>query len=68
MGKNLTINMGNCNHRKYLPYLVDLVESGAIDPLKILTQVKPISKVLQAYSAFDQHKSGWMKVEIVPGM
>lgn len=68
MGKNLTINMGNCNHRKYLPYLVDLVESGAIDPLKILTQVKPISKVLQAYSSFDQHKSGWMKVEIVPGM
>jgi threonine dehydrogenase-like Zn-dependent dehydrogenase len=68
MGKNLTINMGNCNHRKYLPYLVDLVESGAVDPTKILTHVKPLSKVLQAYSAFDQHKSGWMKVEIVPGM
>jgi threonine dehydrogenase-like Zn-dependent dehydrogenase len=68
MGKNITINMGNCNHRKYLPYLVDLVESGVVDPTKILTQVKPLSKVLQAYSAFDQHKSGWMKVEIVPGM
>jgi len=24
MNKNLTINMGNCNHRKYVPMLVDL--------------------------------------------
>lgn len=36
MNKNLTINMGNCNHRKYIPMLVDMVESGSIDPKRFL--------------------------------
>src|SRR5579862_9480723 len=30
MNKNLTINMGNCNHRKYIPHLVELVRIGAV--------------------------------------
>ena len=30
---NRTLNMGNCNHRKYIPELVSLVQSGTIDPL-----------------------------------
>jgi threonine dehydrogenase-like Zn-dependent dehydrogenase len=66
MHKNLTIKMGNCNHRKYIPFLLDLVESGAVNPLKILTQVRPMSSVLEAYSLFDKHEYGWLKVEIVP--
>ena len=28
MQKNLSINMGNCNHRRYVPRLVELVEFG----------------------------------------
>lgn len=35
MNKNLTINMGNCNHRKYVPTLVDIVESGAVEPKQV---------------------------------
>ncbi len=37
MNRNLTIRMGNCNHRRYLPYLVDLVRTGRLEPEKILT-------------------------------
>lgn len=33
MNKNLTINLGNCNHRIYLPHLIDLVRSSVIDPV-----------------------------------
>jgi threonine dehydrogenase-like Zn-dependent dehydrogenase len=29
MEKNLTLRAGNCNHRKYVPKLVDLVRTGA---------------------------------------
>ena len=29
MNKNLTLKMGNCNHRKYIPQLVELVRTGA---------------------------------------
>ncbi len=31
MNKNLTVNMGNCPHRKYILMLVDLVRNGTID-------------------------------------
>ena len=34
MNKNLTLKMGNCNHRKYIPKLVDLVAAGVVDPAK----------------------------------
>jgi threonine dehydrogenase-like Zn-dependent dehydrogenase len=63
MNKNLTINMGNCNHRQYIPRLVDLVQSGAVDPKQILTQVEPMTSVIDAYKAFDRRQPGWVKVE-----
>lgn len=66
MNKNLTINMGNCHHRKYIPRLIELTLSGRIDPSKILTQVKPMSDVIEAFKAFDQRRSGWVKVELHP--
>src|SRR5437763_5802149 len=37
MNKNLTIKMGNCHHRKYIPRLIELVMACAIDPAQILT-------------------------------
>ena len=42
MNKNLTVNMGNCNHRKYIPKLLDLVQNGTIDPSMILTSKEPL--------------------------
>ena len=42
MNKNLTLRMGNCNHRKCIPYLVALTRTGRIDPKRLLTQVEPI--------------------------
>ena len=68
MNKNLTINMGNCNHRKYIPALVDMVRNGTVDPEQILTQVEPLTSVLDAYKAFDTRQPGWIKVELIPGM
>ncbi|QBQ54765.1 zinc-dependent alcohol dehydrogenase [Nitrosococcus wardiae] len=64
MNKNLTLKMGNCNHRKYIPMLVDLVHSGVVDPTRVLTQQEPLTAVIDAYKNFDQRKSGWIKVEL----
>ena len=58
--------MGNCNHRKYVPHLLDLVASGTIDPVEILTKVEPMQDVIAAYEAFDSRESGWLKVELKP--
>jgi len=67
MNTNLTVKMGNCPHRKYLPMLVDLVKNGTVDPEKILTRQEPLTSVIDAYKAFDQRQPGWIKVELVPG-
>jgi threonine dehydrogenase-like Zn-dependent dehydrogenase len=66
MGKNLTIKAGDCNHRRYIPKLVDLVASGAFDPTEILTQVEPMADIIDAYKAFDRRAEGWIKVEVKP--
>jgi threonine dehydrogenase-like Zn-dependent dehydrogenase len=66
MNKNLTLKMGNCNHRKYIPLLVDLVASGVVDPITVLTQSEPIQDAISAYKAFDERQPGWIKVELEP--
>lgn len=64
MHKNLTINMGDCHHRKYIPICINLIESGMIDPAKIITQKKPIASAIDAYKAFDKREEGWVKVAL----
>jgi threonine dehydrogenase-like Zn-dependent dehydrogenase len=65
MNKNITIQMGNCPHRKYLPHLVEMVHSEQIDPLAVIpARQEPLTEVLQAYKEFDQRKTGWIKVEL----
>jgi threonine dehydrogenase-like Zn-dependent dehydrogenase len=68
MNKNLTIRLGNCNHRKYIPMLLELVQSGVIDPQLILTEVRPMSDALEAYKAFDRREPGWVKVALEPSL
>lgn len=66
MNKNLTLKMGNCHHRRYIPRLIELVLAGRIDPAAILTQVKPMNDVIDAFEAFNQRETGWVKVELQP--
>jgi len=66
IGKNLSINMGNCHHRKYIPRLIELTLNGSIDPSKILTQIKPMGDAIEAFKAFDRRDSGWVKVQLMP--
>ena len=66
MEKNLTLMMGNCNHRRYIPHLVELVRAGGLDPAEILTQREPMTSVIEAYKAFDKREPGWVKVKLEP--
>lgn len=66
MNRNLTIKAGNCNHRAYVPHLIDLVRSGAVEPTGILTQIEPIANAIEAYEAFDKREPGWLKTELLP--
>lgn len=66
MNKSLTLKMGNCNHRRIVPHLVDLVQSGAVDPLLVLTQHQPLTDAIEAYQTFDHRGRGWTKVKLEP--
>jgi threonine dehydrogenase-like Zn-dependent dehydrogenase len=66
MNKNLTLKMGNCNHRKYIPKLLELVRTGEVDPTSILSRVEFMTGAIDAYRNFDLRKPGWLKVELEP--
>ena len=66
MMKNLTIRSGNCNHRKYIPMLMQIVSAGSVKPERIITQDQPMRSVIDAYRMFADRKAGWMKVELRP--
>lgn len=66
MNRNLTVRAGNCNHRKYMPRLIELVRSGVMRPEQFFTQREPMASVIDAYHHFDQHEHGWLKVKLEP--
>jgi threonine dehydrogenase-like Zn-dependent dehydrogenase len=66
MNKNLTLKMGNCNHRKYIPKLLGILSSGQLDLSPILSRHEPLTSALQAYDAFNQRQAGWLKVKLEP--
>jgi threonine dehydrogenase-like Zn-dependent dehydrogenase len=64
MNKNLKLVMGNCNHRRYIPELIELVQTGALRPTEVLSRTEPIMDVIEAYRAFDERRPGWLKVAL----
>jgi threonine dehydrogenase-like Zn-dependent dehydrogenase len=61
MNKNLTVRMGNCNHRRYIPRLLDLAATGLIDPAAFITQQEKPDSAIDAYQTFDRREEGWLK-------
>jgi threonine dehydrogenase-like Zn-dependent dehydrogenase len=66
MNKNVTIRMGNANHRRYYDVLLDHVVAGRLDPVRILSHKEPATGAIEAYKAFDERQPGWIKVELEP--
>jgi len=61
MNKNLTVHMGNCNHRRYLPKLLKMVAGGGFDPTAFITQHQEPTAAVEAYETFDRRDEGWVK-------
>jgi threonine dehydrogenase-like Zn-dependent dehydrogenase len=66
MNKNLTIKMGNCHHRHYIPELIDIVQSGRLSLHENVTRHDPLTDAIEAYETFDRRESGWIKVALDP--
>lgn len=64
MNKNLTLKMGNCDHRRHIPHLLELVRTGAVNPTEVLSHKEPLSAAIDAYQAYDERQPTWIKVEL----
>ena len=65
MNKNLTIRMGNADHRGVTPPLLDDVASGVVDPTRFITQQVGTTSAIEAYETFDRREEGWLKTELI---
>ena len=62
--RNLGLAGGMAPVRSYLPHLVDLVTSGAINPGRVFDQVLPLEDVAEGYRAMDERRA--IKVLLKP--
>ena len=60
--KNLTLRAGNCNHRKYTPLLMRLVQDGTLDPSFVITDTMSLDNGPDAYREFDQNQNQHLKI------
>jgi threonine dehydrogenase-like Zn-dependent dehydrogenase len=63
-GRNVGLSGGMAPTRKYLPELVELVTSGAIDPGPVFDMALPLSDVAEGYRAMDERRA--IKVILTP--
>ncbi len=56
-GKNLGLAGGIAPVRRYLPELLDLVTSGAIDPGLVFDSRMPLDQVAEGYRAMDERRA-----------
>ncbi|WP_156689864.1 alcohol dehydrogenase catalytic domain-containing protein [Mycobacterium sp. Marseille-P9652] len=61
MMRNLTVRMGNANHPRFIPQLLELVRGGTVRPTDYITQGKELTDAIEAYETFDQRREGWLK-------
>ena len=64
--KGLTLKMGQTHVHKYLPRLLGLIESGAIDPSFVVTHRASLDEAPELYQAFRDKKDGCIKVVLKP--
>jgi threonine dehydrogenase-like Zn-dependent dehydrogenase len=68
MNKGLTIKTGQTHVHKYVPKLLEYVQSGRIDPSFVVTHRVPLREAPDAYNMFREKRDGCIKVVLDPAM
>jgi threonine dehydrogenase-like Zn-dependent dehydrogenase len=66
MNKNLTLQMGNCPHRRYIPPLIAALVSKTIDLSALIPHRQPLNNAIDAFAAFDRRESDLVKIDLTP--
>lgn len=64
--RNITLKMGQAPVIPLMPAMYDMVASGKIDPMDVVTHVMPLSEAARAYELFDAKLDGCIKVVLKP--
>lgn len=66
MNKGLTLRMGQCNVKRYMPHLLNHIRSGRIRAKDIITHRFPLAEAADAYRVFERKQDGCIKCVLVP--
>jgi threonine dehydrogenase-like Zn-dependent dehydrogenase len=66
MNKGLTLRMNQCNVRRYMPHLLELIREGRVDAKAIITHRLPLEDVDEAYDMFARKRHGCIKPVLLP--
>ncbi len=66
LNKNLTIRLAQCNVRRYMPHLLDLIRAGTIDAKEIVTHHLPLEEAPRAYQIFAKKQDECIKCVLIP--
>lgn len=66
MNKGLTLRMGQCNTKRYMPRLLEHIQAGTIDPRPLVSHRMPLSEVEAAYQLFAARADDCRKVVMDP--
>ena len=64
--RNIQIHMGQCPVKKYNEQLLHLIETGRIDPTKIISHTMKIEEAPKAYEMFNNNKDEATKIVLKP--
>jgi threonine dehydrogenase-like Zn-dependent dehydrogenase len=66
MSKNLTLRLGQCNVRRYMPHLLDLIRQGVVDAKAIISHRFPLEAAPDAYRIFARKQDECIKCVLIP--
>ncbi len=66
MNKGITLRMNQCNVKRYMPHLLDLVRRGQLDGKGLITHRLPLERAAEAYRIFDRKEDGCIKCVLMP--
>jgi threonine dehydrogenase-like Zn-dependent dehydrogenase len=67
MNRSLTIRSGQCHVQRYMRPLLELIESGRLDPTFIITHQLGLDDAPAGYDAFKEKQDECVKVVLKPG-
>lgn len=66
MNKGLTLRMGQCNTKRYMPHLLEHIREGRIEPGRVISHRFPLERVDEAYRMFAAKTDACRKVVMTP--